>query len=395
MRVHTAPVKIITIATTLAAMAILGAPAMAGQQKGQAAPAKQAEPAIMTETAGQFYKNVKVLTDVPAYKLHDGMHYITAALGTRCEFCHEEGNLASDKKRSKRTARKMMKMLFAIDKDNFNGRTEVSCYTCHQGREKPMGAPMPAAMAASTAAPAPLIPRAKRMQPPPGTKIPTVDEILANYAKALGGQKALDATTSRVIEIERSGRGGRPPITQEIYEKAPNKLLVVTEFRKRKFRTGYNGAEAWQGSSRGSRTLVGIEALLPLREAQFDSAASIGQYKRKRLIRMAQIGDHQAWVVRGLASDGNAELLYFDTKTGLLLRRAIVYRTVFGRLLFEADYSHYQKTGGVAIPYKTEWWAGGSGWTETVKSVKTNVPINTAEFNPPAKGAAAASGGNR
>jgi hypothetical protein len=394
MRVYRAPVKFFTIATMLAAIAILGTPAWAGQQTGQAAPAKQAEPAIMTETAGQFYKNVKVLQDVPAYKLHDGMHYITQALGTRCEFCHEEGDQASDKKRSKRTARKMMKMLFAIDKDNFNGRTEVSCYTCHQGHEKPIGAPMPADMAASASAPGPLMPSAKPMQPPPGTKIPTVDEILANYAKALGGQKALDATTSRVIEVERSGEGGRPPITQEIYEKAPDKMVVVTTFHQHTFRTGYNGTEAWQGSSRGSRTLVGIEALLPPREAQVDPVASLKQYKGMRLVAMAQIGDGQAWVVTGRAPDGIPERLFFDTKTGLLVRRMMIYRTIFGPLLFEADYSQYRKKGGVAIPYKTDWWTGGSGWTETVKSVKTNVPIKTAEFEPPAKGAAGASGGH-
>ena len=304
MRVYRAPVKIFTIATLLAAMAILGTPAWAGQQSGQTAPAKQAEPAIKTETAGQFYKNVKVLQDVPAYKLHDGMHYITAALGTRCEFCHEEDNFASDKKRNKRIARKMMKMLFAIDKDNFNGRTEVSCYTCHQGHEKPIGAPMPAGMAASASTPEPLMPRAKRIPLPPGTKILTVDEILANYASALGGQKALEATTSRVMKVERSGDGGRPPIAQEIYEKAPNKMVAVTTFRRRTFRTGSNGTAAWQGSARGSRTLVGIEAVLPLREAQVDPVASLKQYKRMRLMEMDQIGDRQVWVVTGLAPDG-------------------------------------------------------------------------------------------
>ena len=120
------------------------------------------------------------------------MQYITAALGVRCEFCHEEGNFASDQKSKKRKARDMMTMLFAIDKDNFHGRTEVSCYTCHQGREKPVGIPLPAE--AAETAPAVLMPQAKPiLQPPPGTKIPTLNEILANYAEALGGQKALAA----------------------------------------------------------------------------------------------------------------------------------------------------------------------------------------------------------
>jgi hypothetical protein len=401
MRVHTAPMKIFTIATTLAAMAILGVPAWAGQTT-QAAPAKQAghqgpptEADMAGKTAGQFYKNIKVLTDVPADKLHDGMQYISATLGVRCEFCHQEGDMASDQKKEKRTARKMMTMLFAIDKDNFNGRTEVSCYTCHQGHERPIGAPLPAEAAETASAAAPLMPRAKPIQPPPGTKVLTLDQILANYAEALGGKQALDGVTSRVIDAERTGeQQDRPPIAQEIYEGSPNKLLIVTHFGQRTFRTGYNGTEVWQGSPRGARSLYGMEALLPPREAELNPVASLEQYKGMRLVAMAQIGDRQAWVVTGRAPDGTPERLFFDTKTGLLVRRMIVYRTIFGPLLFQADYSQYRKQGGVAIPYRTDWWAGGRGWTETVKSVKTNVPIKTAEFEPPAKGLAT-SGGNR
>ncbi|MDE3137170.1 MAG: c-type cytochrome [Acidobacteriota bacterium] len=401
MRVHSAPVGIFTIAAALVAMAIIGTPARAGQQNGQAAPAKRAgqqgpptEAEMAGKTAGQFYKNIKVLNDVPADKLHDGMEYITASLGVRCEFCHVEDNFPADQKRPKATARKMMTMLFAIDKDNFNGRTEVSCFTCHQGHEKPMGAALPAEAAES--APEMLMPRAKPMQPPAGTKIPTLNEILANYAEALGGQKALDAVTSRVLDVQRSGEEqNRPPVSQEISEGAPNKLLIVTHFGQRTFRTGYNGSEVWQGSPRGSRALYGLQALLPPREAQLNPVASLGQYKQMRLMAMAQIGDQQAWVVSGLAPDGTGERFFFDTKTGLLVRRMIVYRTIFGPLLFQADYSDYRKQDGVAIPYKTEWWAGGRGFTDTVTSVKTNAPVNSAEFEPPAKGAESAPSGTR
>jgi hypothetical protein len=394
MRVHSAPVRIFTIAAALVAMAMMGTPAWAGQQNGHAAPAKQAaqqgpptQAEMAGKTAGQFYKNIKVLTNVPADKLHDGMAYITAALGVRCEFCHQEGNFASDQKRPKRTARDMMTMLFAIDKDNFDGRTEVSCYTCHQGHEKPIGIPLPAQ--AGESAPAVLMPQAKPiLQPPPGTKIPTLNEILANYAEALGGQKALAAATSRVIEVQRSGEEqNRPPISQVIYEGAPNKLLIATHFGQRTFRIGYNGTEIWEGTPRGARNLNGLEALLPPREAQLNPVAALEQYKELRLVQMDQIGDKQVWQVTGLAPDGTGERLFFDTKTGLLVRRTIIYRTIFGPLLFQADYTDYRKQDGVAIPYKTTWWAGGRGFTETVTSVKTNVPVNSAVFQPPAKSA--------
>jgi hypothetical protein len=389
MRVHSAPVRAITIAALFAATAILAAPAWA--QNGPSSRPKPAE-----KTAGQAFKNIKVLNNVPADKLFDGMRYITMALGVRCEFCHKEHNFASDQKRTKRTARKMMRMLFAIDKDNFHGRTEVSCYTCHDGHHHPVAAPMPAEAAETAPAPGTVMPRAKPIQPAAGTPIPTLDQILASYAKALGGRQALANVKSRVLEVERSGeRAGRPPITQKIYEGAPDKLLILTRFRGRTFRTGDNGAEVWQSSPRGARVLRGMEALLPPHEAELNPLAAIEAYKGKRLVAMAQIGDRKAYVVTGRAPDGIHERLFFDAKSGLLLRRSIVYRTIFGPLLFEADYSHYRKHNGVAIPYKTLWWGGGMGWTETVKSVKTNVPVKDAEFQPPARGARPAPAGRR
>ena len=131
--------------------------------------------------------------------------------------------------------------------------------------------------------------------------------------------------------------------------------------------------------------LSGMDALTPLRDAQIDPAAALAGYTMKRLRGMAQIGNQKTYLVTAQAPDGESEQLYFDAQSGLLLRRVFIYRTIFGPLLYEADYSNYQKEGDVLIPLHTEWWAGGSGFTETVKSVKTNVPISDAEFQPPPK----------
>jgi hypothetical protein len=384
---------------TIVAMGIASA-ALAGslwaRQAGQSAPAKPAgqkaplTPAeLAQEPAGKVFKNIKVLQDVPAYKLLDGMNYITDALGVRCEFCHNTRDFASDQKRTKRIARHMMQMLFAINKDNFNGRPAVSCYTCHQGHHHPIGAPLPmeTAAPAAPAAPAPLMPRAEPFEPPAGTAIPTLDQILAKYTDALGGQQALAAVRTRVLEIQRSdGRESEHPMTQTVYEKSPNQSLILGHFRQFTFRVGYNGKEAWEGSPRGARILHGMDALMASREAVLNPVAALDSYTGKRLVAMAKIGDQETYVVNGLAPDGLEERFFFDTQSGLLLRRTIVYRTIFGPLLFQADYSDYQKEDGVAIPFKTQWWGGAHGWTDTVESVKANVPIEDSQFEPPPPG---------
>ena len=85
------------------------------------------------KTAGQFYKNIKVLKDIPAADIHPAMEYITVALGVGCAYCHDPRKFDDDGKPTKRSARNMMQMMFALDSTVFADKREITCYTCHRG----------------------------------------------------------------------------------------------------------------------------------------------------------------------------------------------------------------------------------------------------------------------
>jgi Photosynthetic reaction centre cytochrome C subunit len=92
-------------------------------------------------TAGQRFKNVKMLGDMPASRFLDTMTVFSASLGQHCEFCHVERDFVSDDKEQKMVARHMIEMTNGLNEQSFNGRAEVRCYTCHRGAEKPVSAP--------------------------------------------------------------------------------------------------------------------------------------------------------------------------------------------------------------------------------------------------------------
>src|ERR1700722_906745 len=94
---------------------------------------------VKGKTAGEFYKNVKVLKDIPAAEIHPAMEYITTALGVGCGYCHVPGKFDSDDRHDKNVARSMMKMTIALNATVFDGKRELTCYTCHRGAAK--GAP--------------------------------------------------------------------------------------------------------------------------------------------------------------------------------------------------------------------------------------------------------------
>ncbi len=93
------------------------------------------------ETAGAHHTNLKLMAGMPNSNFMDAMRYFAFALGKDCQFCHVQGNFASDDKPEKATARMMIAMNGNINKENFKGNTVVRCFTCHQGHPEPVAVP--------------------------------------------------------------------------------------------------------------------------------------------------------------------------------------------------------------------------------------------------------------
>jgi hypothetical protein len=102
----------------------------------------QNAPAVgMVETPG-----VKVLTGLTVPQFEAEMQTMTQALGVSCGFCHARGNFAAETNPRKGTARRMLEMTKGINQQFFPGYQpadgesrlgRVTCFTCHQGSERP------------------------------------------------------------------------------------------------------------------------------------------------------------------------------------------------------------------------------------------------------------------
>ena len=127
-----------------------------------------APPAAPAGPAAPQYKNLQVLSkDITQDQLFPIMKGFSQALGVRCLHCHvgEEGkpmstfDFASDAKKEKLVARKMLLMVHRINEQDFGVKefkdVKVTCYTCHRGALKPLTSAPPAE-------PAPAAPASER-----------------------------------------------------------------------------------------------------------------------------------------------------------------------------------------------------------------------------------------
>src|SRR5579862_10023796 len=118
------------------AIALLASGSFIGSLEASPGP-MQTSGAQPPKKAEEQFKNIQVLKGVPADQLFPTMQFITASLGVECDFCHVQNAFEKDDKKPKAIARKMMEMMFAINKDNFDGHRAVTCYSCHRGNPKP------------------------------------------------------------------------------------------------------------------------------------------------------------------------------------------------------------------------------------------------------------------
>jgi hypothetical protein len=93
---------------------------------------------------------VTVLRGLTVHEFEAEMQLMTQALGLSCGSCHVRGNFASDGNPRKGTARRMLEMTKTINQRFFpdykpaEGESrlgKVTCFTCHQGLDRPKSAP--------------------------------------------------------------------------------------------------------------------------------------------------------------------------------------------------------------------------------------------------------------
>src|SRR5947199_7270571 len=98
------------------------------------------------QMAEEVFKNVQVLKGIPVDEFMDTMGMFSAATGMNCTDCHTSDSTTTWDKfgndtPQKQTARKMMLMVNAINKENFKGVRAVTCYTGHNGQRRPKVVP--------------------------------------------------------------------------------------------------------------------------------------------------------------------------------------------------------------------------------------------------------------
>jgi hypothetical protein len=369
----------------------------------------QAVPQTKPKMAEEVFKNIQVLKGITVDDFLGTMGIMSAAVGFDCSECHnnagtERVDWAADNNPRKVTARRMVTMVAAINKDNFGGRQNVTCWTCHHGRDRPQTTPALEVVYGQGAQTLDDV-----IQPMDGA--PTAASVLDKYIQALGGAAKLAAIKSyraTGTSVGFGGFGGGGEV--QIFAKAPDSRTTWIQFKKETERPDSirvtNGRTAW---IKAPLTVLGEYQLTggELDGAKLDAQMSFPGQVKQILTQMrvgpptaisdlpgpdsqtrdagaSGIGDERSvTLVQGTTPGGTLVSLYFDAQTNLLLRMVRYGRTPIGRVPTQMDFGDYRDVNGIKFPFKVTFaWLDGRDAIQLSK-IETNVTIPDSKFNTP------------
>jgi zinc protease len=216
--------------------------------------------------------------------------------------------------------------------------------------------------------------------------LPTLDDVLANYVKAIGGKEAIQKATSYAMKgkIELPAMGMSGPV--EMITKAPNKMYSKSTLEGfGDILQGYDGKTAWaQDPMSGFRELSGVELVAAKIGADFYKDLRMKElYKSLTVKGREKVEGASTIVVEAVPSEGEPTKYYFDEATWLIVRTDSVQEGPQGKMPSENYSEDYRVVDGVKVPHRVRIVNPAVAITISLSEIKANVAVDDAKFNKP------------
>lgn len=204
---------------------------------------------------------------------------------------------------------------------------------------------------------------------PESNDLPSAAQVIDKYLQAIGGEQALSKLSSRVstgtVELTTMGIKGRA----ELFEEAPNRWSLVMNISGLGTMTDtFDGTQHFfQSPVEGlvtfpvSATTAKVEDFQKELALKKDSASMIVTGHEK-------VNGRDAVAMYFQYPNGYRDKYFFDSESGLLLRRNNVY------------YEDYRDVDGVKLPFITRQESAYGSMILQMKEIKHNVPIDPGKF---------------
>ena len=219
----------------------------------------------------------------------------------------------------------------------------------------------------------------------PASQLPSVDKVLDDYVKALGGKAAIQKINSRsskgTFDAPSAGLTGK----FEQYTKAPNKMVLTVDLSVAVYKAGFLGAGGWiLDPAAGLRDMTPTELAEGAIDNDFYRVIRLKElYSKLEVNDKVKVGDRDAYLLEGTFPGHELDKLYFDATTGLLIRTVGKREAGQGSEEIETSIEDYRDVDGIKVPFTIRRTNPNLSFTVKLTEITHNAPIEDARFAKP------------
>ena len=207
----------------------------------------------------------------------------------------------------------------------------------------------------------------------------TADAVLEKYLASVGGKEKLRAIQDMTVGATADVQGRTMEMETKL--KMPNKYKQVSYMMGNEAGGATYDGSTLSRSMRGQQTTKeGKEAFMeflqghPFPELYYDTLAI-----EKKLVGVEKVDDRDAYKIHYTAG-GKDWYDYFDTQTGLKVKRSATNEGPRGKVETDIRFGNYKEVNGIRFPFTRSQKLGQFEMTLETQSIKLNKGIDDKQF---------------
>ncbi len=212
---------------------------------------------------------------------------------------------------------------------------------------------------------------------------PTPEAILDRFVEVTGGQAAYEKRKTEVVHgtVEFAAVGLKGTMVE--YFEEPGKFYMAMDLAGiGTIESGLTGGVAWENSVlQGPRLKTGAEKAQAVREADMNNFSHWREVYPKAESAGEEVVDGEpCYKVVLTPAEGKPETMYFEKKSGLMRKTALVAASQLGDIAAESISAEYRRFEDILAPAKITEKVAGQEFTITVDSMQANQEIPAEKF---------------
>ncbi|MDP2087967.1 MAG: pitrilysin family protein [Flavobacteriaceae bacterium] len=202
----------------------------------------------------------------------------------------------------------------------------------------------------------------------------TIDTVIDNYFKAIGGKDKTNTVKSVVTTSEATVQGmSLQMITKQMI---PNKFsMSMSMMGNVMSQTTFDGEKGFV-MQMGQKTPIQGDELIKVKETSLPFYEN-GYLKKAQLLKIEPIDGNDAYVVK----IGEETTVHYDVKNGLKISESTTQKLPNGQEMTQTiKYADYKEVGGIKFPHTLKMSVGPQLIDLIVKEIKVNQGVTSADF---------------